>query len=154
MTAFLTALSGFVLATMFYGLRYVDPADVSRQFRAIYRFLLNKWWFDELYDLIWVRPVMFLSRLVAGFDRRWIDGFIDALARFVAWIARWGDRWLDRGAIDGLANLLAQWTYSFGRSLRRVQTGRLREYVLFVVVGTVGGFILIAFFFWSYSAAG
>ena len=154
MTAFLTALSGFVLATMFYGLRYVDPADVGRQFRTIYRFLLNKWWFDELYDLIWVRPVMFLSRLVAGFDRRWIDGFIDALARFVAWIARWGDRWLDRGAIDGLANLLAQWTYSFGRSLRRVQTGRLREYVLFIVAGTVGAFILIAFFFWSYSAAG
>lgn len=144
--AFGSALAGFLLATLFYGVRYLNPDDARRQFYTIYRFLLNKWWFDELYDFLFVRPVFLLSRMAAGIDTRWIDGIIDGLARLIAWISAWGDRWVDQGLIDGLANSTASLTYRFGLWIRNVQTGRIRQYVMFIVVGMVAIFVLISFF--------
>ena len=53
---------------------------------------------------------------------------------------------IDRMFVDGLVNLTARWIHSAGISLRRVQSGRLRQYVMLIIVGTVGLFILISFF--------
>ena len=151
--AFSTALCGFLLAMVFYGLRILNATDVARQFRSIYKFLSNKWWFDELYDIIWVWPVMLISRFIAGIDRRWIDGLIDGVASLTARFSSWGDRWIDQSIVDGLANCIARWTYVVGVSFRHVQTGRVRHYVMFIVVGTVAIFILISLF-WSRGLAG
>jgi NADH-quinone oxidoreductase subunit L len=145
--AFGTALGGFLLATVFYGWRILNPVDVKDQFRAVYRFLVNKWWFDELYDMILVRPTHWLARCVAVLDRRWIDGFIDGSARFVCAAAGVWDRIADQGIVDGFVNRLAEWTYATGLSLRTAQTGRLRQYVMFIVLGTIAAFILASFTF-------
>ena len=56
------------------------------------------------------------------------------------------DRIFDRFLIDGLANGIARWTYSVGVSLRAVQTGQLRQYVMFIALGTVTLFLIISFF--------
>jgi len=93
---------------------------------------------------VFIRPTMVMSRLVARFDKRWIDGFIDSLARWTRGIAQIDDA-IDRYVVDGLINRLADWTYSFGLTLRNVQTGRLREYVMLIAVGTVALFVLATF---------
>ena len=131
-----TAAGGFLLATLFYGRRLLDPADVRRQFAVVYRFLWNKWWFDELYHFLFIRPTHFVAGLAAAFDKRVIDVFIDRLAGWTLALSRTDDL-IDRTFVDGLVNLVGRWTYSAGRSLRTVQTGRLRQYVMFIVVGTV-----------------
>jgi NADH-quinone oxidoreductase subunit L len=151
--AFGTAVTGFLLAMLFYGLRVLNAQDVQQQFHTVYRFLLNKWWFDELYDFLWVRPTLLIARLVTGIDRRWIDGLIDGLADCTKRFSQWGDRWVDQGVVDGFANLIARWTFNTGLSLRRVQTGQLRQYVMFIALGTVAIFILISLF-WSRTLAG
>ena len=71
--AFGSALAGFLLATVFYGLRKLNPDDVRRQFAPIYRFLVHKWWFDELYALLFVRPALRISSWVAACDKQGID---------------------------------------------------------------------------------
>jgi NADH:ubiquinone oxidoreductase subunit 5 (subunit L)/multisubunit Na+/H+ antiporter MnhA subunit len=106
---------------------------------------LNKWYFDELYQTIFVRPVHFFSRLIANFDKRMIDGFIDMLARGAKKVAHVDDL-IDRYLVDGIVNLTANWTFSAGRSLRAVQTGRLRQYVMFIVVGAVALTVLIRWY--------
>jgi NADH-quinone oxidoreductase subunit L len=141
-----TWLAGIGLATIMYCLGYLNAEDVRRQFSPIYRFLVNKWWFDELYNAIWVQPTHVLSRFVAGIDRRWIDALIDGAGRCTVWIARRWEFIADRVIVDGFVNVFAGWTYSAGVSLRNVQTGRLRQYVLFIVVGAVALFILVSFF--------
>jgi NADH-quinone oxidoreductase subunit L len=141
-----TWLAGIGLATVMYGLGYLNPDDVRRQFSPIYSLLINKWWFDELYDAIFVKPALFFSRLFAEFDRYWIDGFIDRLASFVVWFSKQWDVIADRGLVDGSINLFAGWTYSTGLYLRRVQTGQLRQYVVFIVVGAIAIFVLVSFF--------
>ncbi len=149
--AFFTALGGFSFALFFYGWRILNPEDMRRQFRTIYTFLHNKWWFDELYDILWVRPTLWISEGIAAIDRRLIDWLLEGLAMTTAAFSRAVDRWIDRGVVDGLANGLAHWIYSVGLALRRVQTGRLRHYVMFIVLGTVAILILIT---WTRSIAG
>ncbi len=143
-----TWIVGIGLACAFYWLRYLEAEDVRKTFQPIYRFLINKWWFDELYDFIFVRPVHVISRLAAMIDRRYIDGLIDGSARVTRWFSSAFEWVADQTIVDGFVNLLAAWAYALGVSLRQVQTGRIRQYVLFIVVGAIAIFILISFF-WS-----
>jgi NADH-quinone oxidoreductase subunit L len=149
--AFSTALAGFLLATIFYAWRWLKPDDVRNQFHRLYTFLWHKWYFDELYNAFIVQPVLFVSRRIADFDRHVIDRFIDGCALTVRGISTIDDT-IDRVFVDGLVNAFAGWVYSFGLSMRRMQTGRLRQYVMFVVVGTVALFIIVSFF-WNYTWA-
>ena len=153
LVAFGTALLGFLLATAFYGVRILDAEDVRRQFRIIYEFLLNKWWFDELYDRIFMRPTHVVSGWISWIDRSCIARLVDGLAAitrrfatFWAWLA-------DQMIVDGFVDGLASRTYALGLSLRAVQTGRIRQYVMFIVIGLVAIFILISFF-WNPTLAG
>jgi NADH-quinone oxidoreductase subunit L len=139
---------GILLAAAFFWLGALNPDDVRRQFAPVYSLLVNKWWFDELYDAIFVKPTHVVSRMVSAIDRRWIDGFLDWIARFTVRFSKAWDFVADRTLVDGLVNLFAGWTYSLGLSLRSVQTGSLRQYVMFIVIGAVAIFVLVSFF-WS-----
>ena len=115
--AFGSALAGFLLATVFYGLKKLNPDDVSRQFAPIYRFLVHKWWFDELYAMLFVRPALRISNWVAAWDKQGIDRLVDGLAWLVGIVARL-DEWIDRIFVDGLVDGLARVTYAAGLRLR------------------------------------
>jgi NADH-quinone oxidoreductase subunit L len=143
-----TALGGIGVALAMYGFGFLKPEEVRRQFPRTYQFLRNKWWFDELYAWLFVRPVHLVAALVSRIDLRWIDGLIHALAAATGWIARTWDRVADQGIVDGLVNLVGRWTYRVGVSLRALQTGSLRQYVMFIVVGAIAIFLLISFL-WS-----
>ncbi|WP_036259801.1 NADH-quinone oxidoreductase subunit L [Methylocapsa aurea] len=54
---------GFVVALFFYILAPGVPVRLARATRPVYEFLLNKWYFDELYDFLFVRPAFWLGRL-------------------------------------------------------------------------------------------
>jgi hypothetical protein len=59
-------------------------------------------------------------------------------------VSKW-DGIFDNGVIDGLANLVGDVIYGMGAGLRRVQTGFLRSYVLFLVLAAVGIFIVLSY---------
>jgi len=150
--AFATAMAGFVLATMFYCLHKLDPKDARRTFADIYWLFFHKWWFDELYAILFVRPVLRISGWVAAIDKKGIDWLADNSARSVAALARLDD-WIDRTFVDRLVDLIAGWTYALGLRLRMVQTGNVRQYVMWIIVGTVGLFVLMSLY-WNYAIAG
>jgi len=143
--AFVMALSGFLLATAIYARHLLNPAEIRQQFRPVHRFLINKWWFDELYDMTFVAGTHALARVTAWWDRNVLDTIVHTLARVTRWLARFQDRWFDRAAIDGTVNAFARRTWNIAMSLHGVQTGRLRQYVMFIVVGTIALFMLISF---------
>jgi NADH-quinone oxidoreductase subunit L len=66
---------GFVLAWYMYIIDAKQPAKLAADHPILYRFLLNKWYFDELYDAIFVRPAMAIGRFFwrTG-DQKIIDG--------------------------------------------------------------------------------
>jgi len=67
---------GFMVAWQFYIRKPELPAELARQHEPLYKFLLNKWYFDELYEIIFVRPALWIGRLFwKQGDGRIIDGF-------------------------------------------------------------------------------
>ena len=71
----LVALSGIILAWVMYIVQPELPARIAAKFPFVYRFLLNKWYFDELYDAIFVRPAVRLGQHLWKFwDEKIVDG--------------------------------------------------------------------------------
>jgi NADH-quinone oxidoreductase subunit L len=108
-----TAALGVSLGIWFFGLfgfreRRVTVESVTSTFRPLYTASFNKWWFDELNDLIFVR--------------------------FGGWVARalW---WFDVRVVDGTVNGIAALTQSTGRGIRQIQTGRVQNYALGIAAG-------------------
>src|SRR4029079_15648686 len=60
----LAMLAGFALSYLYYIALPSLPEATARAFRPIYLFLLNKWYFDELYDWLFVRPAFWIRRLL------------------------------------------------------------------------------------------
>jgi NADH-quinone oxidoreductase subunit L len=144
-TAFGTALAGVALAAVMYLWRILSPDLVAAVFRPAYAFLAGRWYFDELYRAIFVLPALGIAQLASGTDKGIIDRIIDGLA----WAARGLagiDAWIDRTLVDGAVNATANATWAAGLELKKLQTGRLRQYVMFIALGTVALFVLASLF--------
>ena len=102
------------------------------------RFLVHKWYFDELYWAVLVRPCLALARLCREFDQVVIDGLVNGSAA-VTLLSRL-EGVFDKIAVDGLVNLTAEAVYVAGDWSRAIQTGRLRNYLMFLAVALVGLF--------------
>ena len=78
---FVAMIIGFVTATLFYIVRPTLPARTAELFQPAYQFLLNKWYFDEIYNWIFVIPAAWIGRtLWKRGDGNIIDGGINGLA--------------------------------------------------------------------------
>ena len=78
---FVAMILGLALAYLMYIRRPDLPAKLAKQQAPLYNFLLNKWYFDELYDFIFVRPAMAIGRFLwKQGDTKLIDGGINGLA--------------------------------------------------------------------------
>jgi NADH-quinone oxidoreductase subunit L len=100
--------------------------------------LRNKYYFDELYGMVFVRPAQWFSRNVAYefIDRGVIDGFLHLIARVATWIGDFikvMNHWLIDGVGDGIPELLAR----FGIWFRQIQTGRVQQYILIAAFATL-----------------
>ena len=106
---------GFIVAWLFYIRKPYLPVELAAQQPLLYKFFLNKWYFDELYDIIFVRPAKWLGyTLWKKGDGFLIDGF----------------------GPDGVSARVLDVT----RNVVRLQTGYLYHYAFAMLIG-VAGFI-------------
>ena len=141
-------LTGIGLGLLYYaphGFPYFVPTRLSaartaERFGGIYRFLVHKWYFDELYWAVLVRPCLALARFCREIDQVLIDGLVNGSAAATKLLSRY-DGVFDMIAVDRLVNLTAQAVYVGGDWGRSIQTGRLRNYLMFLAVGLVGLFV-------------
>jgi NADH-quinone oxidoreductase subunit L len=103
--------SGVVLAYILYMLLPSVPPLIAARCGFLYRFLLNKWYFDELYDAIFVKPAFGLARLF------WQVG--------------------DATLIDGLPNGAASLAAGSSRQIVKIQTGSIAIYAFSMLIGVV-----------------
>lgn len=91
---FIAMLGGLALAYLFYIVNPSLPKRLAEQQRPLYLFLLNKWYFDEIYDAIFVKPAVALGRFFwKKGDGKTIDGFLNGLAMgFVPFFTRLAGR--------------------------------------------------------------
>jgi NADH-quinone oxidoreductase subunit L len=109
----LLMVTGALVAWLFYIVNPRLPVELARQHGVLYRFLLNKWYFDEIYDFLLVRPTLWLGRLL--------------------W--KRGDGWLIDGfGPDGVSKRVLDVT----RNVVRLQTGYMYHYAFAMLIGVAG----------------
>jgi len=136
---------GILFAILLYYARVLDPAEAKAQFPGVHRFLANKWYFDELYSAILVRPALVVAQWCRNFDALVIDRTVNATAAATVKVSKW-DGLFDLAIIDGLVNLIARVIYACGGWLRTVQTGSIRSYIVFLVLAAIGIFFILSYF--------
>jgi NADH-quinone oxidoreductase subunit L len=113
---------GAYVSYVFYIRRPYLPEDLANQQPMLYQFLLNKWYFDELYDLIFVRPTKWIGRFLWKYgDGYLIDGF----------------------GPDGVSARVLDIT----RNVVKIQTGYLYHYAFAMLIGVAG---LITWFMFGF----
>jgi NADH-quinone oxidoreductase subunit L len=113
LSATVVMLLGLALAWLAYIKDTTIPARFTATFRGLYLFLFNKWYWDELYDMLFVKPSMWLGRIL------WKGGDLGVIDRFgpngAAAVAQLGSR-----------------------VAARIQTGYLYSYALVMLLGLAG----------------
>ena len=119
--AFGTALIGIAIAYWLYLKNPRKPDDLAKSMKPAYTTLLNKYYVDELYAFLVVRPLLWLSTNVF-------------------WKAT------DVVGIDGTVNGIAHGATALGDGVRHSQSGNTRSYAVWVVAGAI--VVLAVIFFW------
>ena len=109
-------LIGITLASMMYLSRTIDAGAIAKTIQPLYKLSLNKWYFDEIYDVVFVQGTRRLARQVLEVDIRIVDGIVN-LAGFVTLVT--------------------------GEGLKYLENGRAQFYAL-IVFGAVLGLVLIS----------
>lgn len=123
-----------------------EPDPLRKILGPIFVGMENKWWVDELYDFLFIRPYVAISWFLADVVdwRFWHDWFHDSV---LGSAYRNGSQWLaqvfDLGIIDGIGNGLGNITNWGSQRLRVLQTGYVRNYALAVLVG---GLLVLSYF--------
>ncbi|HEY5068641.1 MAG TPA: NADH-quinone oxidoreductase subunit L [Candidatus Acidoferrum sp.] len=120
--AVITALAGLLAAYWLYVKQPSKPDILAKSFGGAYRTLLHKYYVDEFYNAVVVRPLMWLSTNVF-------------------WKA------VDVSIIDGAVNGIAEGVTVVGDGTRRTQSGNARSYAVWVVVGAI---VIVAVIFWPH----
>jgi NADH-quinone oxidoreductase subunit L len=119
---FVMMVLGFVVSYTFYISKPYLPVELANTQPMLYKFLLNKWYFDELYDIIFVRPVKWLGYQL------WKKG--------------------DGAIIDGLGpDGVAARVLDVTRNVVKIQTGYLYHYAFAMLIGVAG---LITWFMFGF----
>ena len=116
--AVLVALVGFFVAWWFYIRKPKTPENLAKILRGPFTLLLNKYYVDEIYLALIVKPLLWLSTNVL-------------------WHV------VDEGMIDGTVNSAAHVAREAGGGLRKLQSGNARSYAAWVVIGAVGVTVLL-----------
>jgi NADH-quinone oxidoreductase subunit L len=112
-----------------------------------YRLFDRKWYFDEIYQVIFVNGTLLLARIGSAFDTYVIDGIVNgaaALTRFASWFNGLFDTYI----IDGIVNAVANITSWAGNKFRRVQTGNINGYLYGIIIAMAIA-IIVKIRYWS-----
>jgi NADH-quinone oxidoreductase subunit L len=119
MSPLCAAIIGIAVAITFYILSPALPPALARKFSGVYLFLLNKWYFDELYNAIFVRPALSFARFA------WHVG--------------------DEKVIDGVPSGLATLTSDASTQTVKLQTGSIAVYAFIMLIGLLA---FLSLFLW------
>jgi NADH-quinone oxidoreductase subunit L len=122
--AVVTALIGFAIAFWLYLKKPTKPAELAKSFKGVYTTLLNKYYVDELYAAMVVKPLLWFSSKVL-----------------------W--QTVDVQMIDGAVNGVASGVLDVGDNVRQAQSGNTRSYAVWVVIGAI--VVIAIIFFWPYA---
>ncbi len=139
------ALIGFSLAYSKYCKRsWEEPREV-RMYGPFYRVFLNKWYIDELYDVLFVNRAKDAGVGMWKFDAKVVDGLVNGSAWTTVESAV-GSSWWDRWIVDGLVRFIGGFIKTISWPIRLIQTGYVQNYALVMILGIL---VFIGYVLWG-----
>ncbi|MEN8172745.1 MAG: hypothetical protein ABFS03_07665, partial [Chloroflexota bacterium] len=135
------ALGGLLLGWLVYRKVEVGQEDpLKKPLGPLYPVLQNKYYFDELYDLIFVKPAAWISETLSyqWLDRGLIDGILHGIARVTYRTGSLFRDYIDVPIINGFGDLVGESVKKFGHKVRGIQTGRIQQYMVFALITAFG----------------
>jgi NADH-quinone oxidoreductase subunit L len=133
---------GWFFARMLYkDAKSTFPATLKARLEGAWTVVYNKYYVDELYDFIVVQPSLAWSRFLSFLDGQLIDWVVNAVGTVTKAFAA-VDGAIDTYVVDGAVNAVANATIEGGRSLRRLQTGRIQTYLYGALAGGLAVILL------------
>ena len=139
-TSFIVALLGLWLGYMVYWrkpLKVGQPDPMENFLGPLHPVLQNRYYLDDVYIAVFVKPSQWLAQQVSALlDRGVIDAILHVIARVFTWL---GDliKVLNLWLIDGVGDGIPIAIFNFGGWLRRMQSGRVQQYLLLVLAAAV-----------------
>ncbi|MEW6508974.1 MAG: NADH-quinone oxidoreductase subunit L [Bacteroidota bacterium] len=133
---------GILLAFIFNQWKKLNADKLALKIKPLYNFSLNKWYLDEAYNATAVSGTLNFSKILSWFDNKIIDGAVNGFA----WLGRFISKLsglFDTFVVDGLVNFTAFFSGFIGFVFRKLQTGKVQTYLVFVVFAVI---ILLLFF--------
>jgi len=131
-----------LLAFMLYQWKKIDPDKLAGKLKTLYKISLNKWYIDEIYHATVIAGALGWGRMLSWFDANIVDGIVNGTSTVTRFFSRISN-WFDTFVVDGLVNLSAMISGFIGLTFRRLQTGKVQSYILFVVFSVL--IIIIVF---------
>ena len=142
------AAFGFIVSYLMYYRGILSPEPFAKLAGGFfYRLFDRKWYFDEIYQVIFVNGTLLLARIGSLFDQYIIDGIVDgsaSLTRFASWLNGLFDDYI----IDGMVNAVANVTFWMGNKFRRLQTGNINGYLFVILIAMVLA-VYVKVHYWS-----
>jgi NADH-quinone oxidoreductase subunit L len=140
LTSLVVSLGGLFLGFRAYSGALATPQTrdpLSVRLGALFTHMNNKWYFDELYDAVFVRPTKRVAAWVYSFiDRTILDGVLHTVGRGAQRYAQL-NRLFDRVVVNGAADAVGSGVKAFGRSFRQIQTGQVQNYLFLALVNAL-----------------
>jgi NADH-quinone oxidoreductase subunit L len=136
---------GVALAYFKYCKRSWEEQREIRQYGPLFRVLLNKWYIDELYDLLFVNRAKGAGVNMWKFDANVVDGVVNGSA-FGTVKSAAGSGWWDRWIVDGLVRFIGGFIKTVSWPLRLIQTGYVQNYALVMILGLL---VFIGYVLWG-----
>lgn len=142
----LVAFSGIGLAIMIYLRKKWSAEKLAQQLALPYKLSFNKFFVDEIYDRFIVKPSINLSKVVGFIDWDLYDKyFINGFGRVTERLSRWVGIDLDYDVLDQqIVDGVGKTTRFFGGALKFIQTGKIQNYLVWVLGGIIIIFIIQA----------
>ena len=125
------AALGILLSFLTYVVRWIKSDKLQAALPGLHHVLQKMYFFDDLYAATIYRGLLAWNALCAAFDKYIIDGIVNGagyLFRFFSWVIGL----FDDGIVDVLVNGIATVFQGAGEGLRRIQTGRIQTYLVYV----------------------
>ncbi|OGO63636.1 MAG: hypothetical protein A2Z45_05345 [Chloroflexi bacterium RBG_19FT_COMBO_55_16] len=149
LTSLVVALGGLYLGWMIYHKLPAGAEDpLKKPLGPVYAALKNKYYFDELYDFLFVRPALWASETFTylWMDRGAIDGILHTVARVIFSLGSIFRNWIDKPIVNGFADVVGESVKRFGKTFRFVQTGRVQQYMVMALVIAFGTLFYYLYF--------
>jgi NADH-quinone oxidoreductase subunit L len=127
--------AGIGTAYVFYILgNKILPAPLRSRFAFLYKLISNKYYVDEIYEALIIRPSVRLAGIAAAFDSKVVDGAVN-LTAYLSAVSGKLQYWFDLYIVDGIVNMVANITWLCSAVFRRLQTGFVQNYILIAFFG-------------------